>query len=651
MADTDMKAAEAAAAVRKDAAPRLKFTDSGTWISREIDRNISIDEPLSSDGKADTSREWKRHEWLEAASYSRADWKGFIRFAIANGLSGIEESIYKGNSSFELSFSPILPDRLAAGTRTLLLNKSFAAQMRVSPRYPPKVGPNGFVILLHDPHENVGGRAQTLSGLWSLLSTNTAIPFTFLVEGAYHDPSRKIGFAGLDVALKKNADTTPAVVYSLLNHYLINTPMAYRLLYDRQISATAIDDNNALKYNAPRPTRTISQQISALAKLEDEVESSDFPKEAAHAKDNVRGMIRMAYVYLIADVRDVSDDQFVGYFTSVAKYFRAISSAARLLSQAGLKVSSSEAQAFAADAAGYGDEAAIYQMALDRNKTMIPNIIAGARNQTQALPITFIGSFHTHGILAALQAAGIGYVVIEPRPRRRATETESRAFERAIHPDTRSSYLTRVSINMGGVAPTPVEVTQFYRPKIATKTLQIRADRAASAAQINSVPGAALDVRKLNQMADRNPSLADVRFADGSKSPPPPGNLGGGFAFFEGPDGKTPNSKPRLVLTDARDKRWSDDDRYEFLASAVFEVPPDGGDLSTGFLLSLYPGDADNRVFLTYYEPKTKRIYCFEGDTEKIASIIPASLASKDGDEDIRTQVTQIWILVKASHG
>jgi oxalate decarboxylase len=104
------------------------------------------------------------------------------------------------------------------------------------------------VILLHDPHENVAGRFQTLTGLRSLISGNPTVPFRFLVEGAYKGPSRDVGFSGLDSAIKQGADTSPAVVQSLLGRYLINTPMAYRLLYDRTISTRAIDNNQLLAY-------------------------------------------------------------------------------------------------------------------------------------------------------------------------------------------------------------------------------------------------------------------------------------------------------------------------------------------------------------------------------------------------------------------
>ena len=131
--------------------------------------------------------------------------------------------MYDNKSTFTLSFDSVLPNPLRAGTRTLQLDNKFAAQMRLSPKYPAKVGANGFVVLLHDPHDNIAGRAETLAGLRSLISANSRVPFTFLVEGAYQDP-RNIGFSGLDMLINTGSDTSTAVVYSLLNRYMINGP-------------------------------------------------------------------------------------------------------------------------------------------------------------------------------------------------------------------------------------------------------------------------------------------------------------------------------------------------------------------------------------------------------------------------------------------
>jgi len=183
---------------------------------------------------------------------------------------------------------PFFPNPLRAGTRTLQLDNKFAAQMRLSPKYPAKVGANGFVVLLHDPHDNIAGRAETLAGLRSLISANSRVPFTFLVEGAYQDP-RNIGFSGLDMLINTGSDTSTAVVYSLLNRYMINTPMAYRLLYDRKIQATAIDNNELLRYPAPRPNHTIRQQLNALTKLERAIEAPGLPKEVSGVKGEISG--------------------------------------------------------------------------------------------------------------------------------------------------------------------------------------------------------------------------------------------------------------------------------------------------------------------------------------------------------------------------
>ena len=268
LVETVLSGDEAKKLLPKEASfPTLKISQEGNWIERTVDQDTRIDEPLTAEGSPDSSREWKKLSWVALDSFERTAWPRFVEFALANGLCGIEETRYKEGSVFTLSFSPVLPGHIDAGGRALALNTRFGSVMRLSPKYPPRFGEKGFVILLHDPHENVAGRFQTLTGLRSLISGNPSVPFQFLVEGAYRGPSRDVGFSGLDTAIRPGADTSAAVVHSLLSRYLINTPMAYRLLYDRKISARAIDNNALLAYPSPRPMRSLAQQADSLSKI------------------------------------------------------------------------------------------------------------------------------------------------------------------------------------------------------------------------------------------------------------------------------------------------------------------------------------------------------------------------------------------------
>jgi hypothetical protein len=172
---------------------------------------------------------------------------------------------YQGGSATTLTFAPSTPVAFDAGGHTPELNDAFREQMRFSPEYPPRKGRWGFVILLHDPHQSVSGRYQTLAGLRALISTNADTKFRFLVEGAHENPSRALPFNGLDRIVNAAGETRAAVVYSLLGRYAINTPLAYRLLYDQKISAYAIDNNELLRYDAPPTARSLPDPLRPAA--------------------------------------------------------------------------------------------------------------------------------------------------------------------------------------------------------------------------------------------------------------------------------------------------------------------------------------------------------------------------------------------------
>jgi hypothetical protein len=629
---------------KKPSFPTLKISQEGNWIEHTVDQDTSIDEPLTANGAPDASREWKKLTWIALGSFDRAAWSRFVEFAIANGLCGIEETRYKGRSLFTLSFAPIIPSHIAVGGRTLVLNSRFGSVMRLSPKYPAKTGGKGFVILLHDPHENVAGRFETLTGLRSLTSANSSVSFRFLVEGAYKGTSREVGFSGLDTAIKPGADTSPAVVHSLLSRYLINTPMAYRLLYDQKISTRAIDNNDLLAYPAPRPMRSLIQQADSLTKISQALDKAKLPEGASRSKSGLQGLLNLAFVYLTADLQEAPDTTLVDYYGTLAELYKSIGKIGRLFDQAGFKLSPADLQALVSDANGCEDEAAIYKKASERNKTMAPLIIEAAMSASDQVPIAFIGSYHTHGIVAELEKASIGYVVLEPRPRITTSEAENRAFARANHSNTRPTYLSTVPLDMGLNGPTTIEVKSSFQPKIAAKIPEVRKRQLAAQAEFKAIPGATVDIKKLTTAANTNGSLASVRIASGGHMPPPPGKFGGTFAYFE-PDAGGSGSGSRFIVTDPTDKRWNEGDRYEFLSVALFRIPDGSREAAVGTSIMFYPDPTSNRLFFTFYEPTSRRIYCFEGDPQRAALLVPTPIGDSKAEQNLRMQVVEVMTI------
>jgi hypothetical protein len=638
--ETAIQPAAAQQLIPKDAGPpELRLTEGGLWIDHRIDLNRTVSQPLPSQANQQVNTAWRQKTWVRVARYPREVWPAFVEVALRNGLNGIHETRFGDSTVTSLSFSPPPVASFNAGAQIVTLSSAFASTMRLSPQHPPKAGKAGFVILLHDPHQSISGRFQTLTGLRALAEANPSVPFRFLVEGAYNGPSREIGLGGLESVIAPGSPTSPAIVQGLLQRFLINTPTAYRLLYDRAIPAYAIDDNELLTYPAPRPMRSISKQLDSLIAIGRGVEKATTPAALSELKTGLSQAVNLAFLFLTADPSDASDSMLADYFETIGQQFLVIEQGARTFIGAGIILDAAQVRAIGQDAVGYADEAAIYKKALGRNRTMAPQIIAASRNSSR-VPIAFIGSYHTRGIVAELTKADIGYVVVEPRPRISATQAEGRAFDRANHSDTRRQYLASARLNMGHNIPTPAEVKEFLGPQIAARAPTVQADRSAVQARFAAMPNSAVDIEALLGARDRNGSFGGATIVGGNGLPPPPGDFGKSFAYFE-PGGNGRGS--RFVVADPSESRWRDRDRYSFLEMGLFMSAAAADGATPGRSATFYNGAGTRRLFFTVYEPQSKRTYCFEGNVQEAASMVPIPIGSAKGDDqNIRAQIVEI---------
>ena len=615
--------------------PQLEITRDGHWFAYEISRDVTVIKPA--DDGDQSSRQWKKRTWNTIASYQRTAWPSFLDFALANGLSSIQSLRFGKEVAYALSFSPVTPETFSSRGRTIALNLDFRENMRFSSEYPPQKGANGFVVLLHDPHQHVAGRYQTLAALRALSVANPAVRFRFLVEGAYEDPDRKIPFNGLDTKVNAAGEARAALVYSLLSRFFINTPLAYRLLYDQGMYAHAIDDNTKLQYPAPPPGRTERDQLTSLSNVFKAVSTANSvsPAEKRHAAE----AITEAAIYIRADEREASGDQLVSYYKKLAELSRTVADLAQ-------NVGATDAAPLATDAAYWQWQQMNYQNALDRNRTMVREIVTETRAAGGDLPIAFVGNFHTSGLLPGLQAAGIGYVVIEPRPRVPPSETEDHAFEQANHVDSRGAYLRSIRLNMGFNAPTAVEVRELYTPKIDQKVPELRSTRTAFERELGAIAGSAIVTDRVRSAMDANGSISEVVISSGGNQPPPPANYSTAFAYFDPSEG----SKPTLFIADARDRKWSGWERYNFLRNALFFPPPDRPGVTTEASLTFYPEPASSLMFMTIYDPKSKRTYCFEREAKNVVMLLPSPFP-QTGDRDARIQLSEIILKGTRANG
>jgi hypothetical protein len=441
------------------------------------------------------------------------------------------------------------------------------------------------------------------------------------------------------------------MVQSLLSSYLIDTPMAYRLLYGRTIRATAIDDNRFLGYNAPRVLRPPAEQFKSLQRFEAAVQSLDVGD--AKIKNSLLSAVRDAMVFLDADINEATDERAVAYYELMAKSTKALAETALLISASGIKFNAqADAEALGRDSLAYDDEAQIFRFAVQRNGKMAEQIIAASHQPLQSIPIAFIGNFHTAGITTVLRQNGIGYAVIEPRPRVPVSRSEVERFNRAVHRNTAAAYLATVRLRKLKVAPTITDVRTIYRPKMVTKGAALKSEIRAVQDQVAAISGAKLDTKEFITATGENGSLAGLRLSFNDESQPPlPPEFKGAFAYFEpgGPSGR----HSAFVVTDSRDGRWSSPDRYTFLRAAVFPPRSDPAVLRVVSEETFYPDLVHDLMYYTIFDQKSGRIYCFEErlDGNRRTSLIPLPITTEKGGTNIRMQVVEVSHSKEKSRG
>jgi hypothetical protein len=201
---------------------------------------------------------------------------------------------------------------------------------------------------------------------------------------------------------------------------------------------------------------------------------------------------------------------------------------------------------------------------------------------------------------------------------------------------------------MGLNGPTPKEVATFYQPRIVQALPEFESQLAMARREFALQQNAALQVDKLISTAKLNSSLAPARLSAGGNGAVPPPELRTAFAFFEPGDGKG----GRFVVTNAADRRWAENDRYDFLRLVSFMAPESSKEVKVARNVAFYPDAKSNRLFMTVYDPGSKRIYCMEGDRQQAALLVPLPNGNSTRGMDIRAQVAEVLarLLVNA-HG
>jgi hypothetical protein len=657
-ADVTRSDKAAAEALMQNGLRDLEFSYSaqGRTESYEVSSRVFTEKTtpwLDTDG----TETWNIRRLVPVARLPREKWEEFLEFALRNGVSQVHlVEPNRGTVGGTLLMTGSGTREIHYGPQRLVLSEEFYDSMKLSSEYPSASGPNGFVVLVHDPHGNTLGRQDLKLGLDAMLRANPTTTVDFLVEGAcltesnYSPPptnlqERPALDGGLATILgDPSAPTTTGVINSMLKAYLIDTPLAYRLLNPaRNIPAYCIDNNQLLlqdqassKIVPPSRNEVKSAIVKVSAGLDAAVEASDgSPDQKQRAKSNVTAGSLTLIRRLTSGTHGVPEARLPEFFNACANELAAFASVARNHGLASSR--SKELDTIDQQVAWYRQENSSYGIALLRTKTMLRYIAPEARQAIARLPIAFIGSYHTHDIVLALAREQIGYVVVEPRFHARpgVDEIENRAFQDFLqHP--KNYFQSTFGTNKGWASLSSGVVTEIHKPLIPNASHSIEA-RSASIERAKATAGNDVTVQPsaLANALSSNATLVDagVSFGGGGAGMPPDPPAGT-FAFFS-MDGHRPN----LLITDPRDPRWSGDDRYRILGLAaigMIEVRDSG---VRRRVLDRRRDSSSGREYFFLYDSKAQGVYLVECPPKQAAALmtLPAMIQSSE----IHIQVTE----------
>ncbi len=281
----------------------------------------------------------------------------------ASVASGLRRLTREGDSvRFELATDE---RRISLEEGQLVLPRETFASLRVESDFGPKE-PGRVAIFVHDPHGNVGQQRSVIAGVRALIAANPDREFVFLVEGAY-DRKREIPLSPSRVR-----DAAPEVraslVHDLVGNFLIDVPMAIRLLHAEPIPAYAIDDNDVIAKTPARPLAKIGKVRRGLT-----------PDEYTELK-------RAGGAFFRAKTEPALE-RTLARFDEVVRGLERRNAPREIVE--GVKVWAAEIDWF--------------RSAFERDWTMAEEI-NGRTEDPNVVPIIFIGNFHTQSLVSLLRS-------------------------------------------------------------------------------------------------------------------------------------------------------------------------------------------------------------------------------------------------------
>jgi hypothetical protein len=616
----EARAARAELRKHKPGLPLIRFTKSHEVAAYDLDERTVIEVDVNA-----TPEKWTRRRLETVATYPDSAWERFTEFCLRNGLTDL--TVYEQGAARvgEIAFAAVGPAAIGYPGGSLHLSPAFYDNTRVSPDYPESPGTNGFVILIHDPHQDVGERFRLMSGLAALFAANPALNFEYLVEGAFPEEpvgERSIRDGGLGDYLRSFSEPQrKLIVNSMLRQFLVDTPLAFQLSRspEAHTHGLAIDDNRFLSKPAALfvESSKIDAALKALAEFAAPRDQENTNSEEAAARGMILEGVYMTAALQRANSTNLNDTQLIKHLERLKASFGALGDVASEISKS-VPEMQARADALQKQSAAYSTEAQKYKDALQRNETMLSFIETAGRNCAKQLPLVFIGSNHTETITRRLRTDGIGFVVIEPR--RQAPynhfDRDQKRFE-----------------NLEGLCSlTEDQVRTGHIPFIQTilkeaTTRQIGITNAIGIGNIN--------LNRLQLAVASNGWLVDsvVEIGNANARSVAGAGIDGAFAFFDEADGK-----PRLVLLDKDNERWRGEDRYARVADAMFALPYADKDQTPVIRFVRHSaGKSSSREYCSIYKPDSKRVYLVEGSIASVASAL--RLSTLRGRESVNIHV------------
>jgi len=614
---TEARAARAELRKHGSGLPAIRFTKSHEIAAYDVDERTVIEVDINA-----TPEKWTRRRLETVATYPDSAWERFIEFCLRNGLT--ELTIYEqGAARFgEITFAAVGPAAIGYPGGSLHLSPAFNDDMRVSPDYPESAGKNGFVILLHDPRQDVGERFRLMSGLATLFAANPASNFEYLVEGAFPLEERSIHDGGLGDYLQRLSEPQrKLIINSMLRQFLVDTPLAFQLSRSPAVPVhgLAIDDIHFLSKPGTLfvETSKIDAALTALAEFAAPRDQESTNSEESAARGMILEGVYMTTALQRANSTNLNDAQLIKHLERLKASFGALGDVASEISKS-LPEMQAPADALERQSTAYATEVQKYKEAQLRNETMLPFIETAGRNCAKQVPLVFIGSSHTEAITRRLRADDIGYVLIEPRRQApyKHSDRDQKSFEKGLY-----------SLTEDEVRANHIPFIQAILKEAATHQIGI-----TNATDIGNI-----NLNRLQLAVASNGWLvaSAVEIGSGDSA-----GADGAFALYDEADGK-----PRLLLLDKDSERWRGADRYARLAGATFALPYGDQNQTAVIHFVRQPADkSSSREYYSIYKPDSKRVYLAEGSISSVASVLSLSTVRGRGSVNVHVQLGELFI-------